>query len=82
MSEKLREKLITHESENEDDICPRCRGKSTSPVFPFGEDSFYCENDNCEVTRFDFSGYYVETKEPLGTPNVQNIPEDMKKKHK
>ena len=82
MTEKLREKWVAHESQNADDICPVCRDKSKDSVFPFGDDSFYCMQENCLVTRFSISGYYIETLEPIGTPNVQEIPEGMKNKHR
>lgn len=80
MIEKLREKWIPLESNFEDDTCPICKEKSTEPVFPFGDDAFYCENPLCLVTRFSISGYYIETIEPIGTPKVQEIQEEMKKK--
>ena len=80
MSDKIREKWIVQETEVADDVCPNCKEKSKEPVFPFGDDSFYCENPLCLVTRFSIAGYYIETLEPIGTPNVQEIQEEMKKK--
>ncbi len=80
MIEKLREKWIHEESEVADEVCPLCKEKSKESVFPFGDDSFYCENPLCLVTRFGFTGYYIETLEPIGTPDVQVIQEEMKKK--
>lgn len=78
--EKLREKWVPHETEVADDVCPLCKEKSKEPVFPFGDDSFYCENPLCKIIRFSIAGYYIETLEPIGTPNVQDIQEEMKKK--
>jgi len=80
MNKKLREKWIPHQTQIEDDKCQLCKEKSKEPVFPFGDDSFYCENPLCIVTRFSIIGYYIETLEPMGTPKVQEIQEEMKKK--
>lgn len=77
---RIREKWIGKDSVVADDVCPLCKEKSKVSVFPFGDDSFYCENPLCLVIRFITNGYYIETMEPIGTPNVQEIQNEMKKK--
>jgi len=80
MIEKNREKGVAEQTEVAYDVCPNCKEKSKESVFPFGDESFYCENPLCLVTRFSIAGFYIETLEPIGTPNVQEIQEEMKKK--
>jgi len=85
MVEPLREKWVGNKSNVEGNKCPKCREKSEEPVFPFGDDFFFCGNPNCKVLRFrcntlNNEGYYIETTEPMGTPNVTEITNELSKK--
>lgn len=80
MTDKPREKMIRHKPTVSEGKCPLCKELSNESMFPFGSDSFFCCNPICQVTRFDTDSYYIETLEPIQTPEVQYIGSGMKKK--
>lgn len=80
--EKLKEKLVSGRIDNYDSRCPNCREKGTTPVLPFGDDMFFCENANCPVTRHSNVGHYEFTEDSIYAPNVNYVHPDSYKKRK
>lgn len=62
--------------------CPVCKEQGHIKVLPFGDDMWFCENPNCEVTRHSNIGYYKTTEEPIQTPNVTLLQPSMINKRK
>lgn len=58
-------------------VCPKCREKGSTPVLPFGDDSFYCENPSCTVIRHSKQGYHRFTKDDIQMPSVSIVKDEL-----
>lgn len=82
MTEEQKEKFIRQVIRDYAGKCPVCKDQGTTKVLPFGDDFWFCENPNCEVTRHSNVGYYILTQDAIQAPNVSYVQESMIVKRK
>lgn len=77
MTDDLREKYILKFVSAYVGKCPICLEQGKTRVLPFGDDSWFCENPNCKVTRHTNVGYYIITDDSIQAPNVSFLKPSM-----
>lgn len=74
---ELKEKFVKQFNNAYQGRCPICREQGKTSVLPFGDDYFFCENQLCQVTRHNNTGYYIITEESIKAPNVDYVQPNM-----
>lgn len=53
--------------------CPLCKEQGSTTIFALGDDSFFCENPNCDCIRHASNGYYQLTSDDINLDDVDMV---------